>query len=137
LGILYSNLGLQDQAEGQHDDAIAQFKKALESHRMVGDEDGLAVTYSQLGNTFRQAGHMHQAEKCLNNASEHFIKLGNEPGEAAALRLLADLYEQTGNQLSALRCLERVVQIDTRYGLPRARQDREWMARLRERSECR
>jgi len=104
---------------------------------MVGDEDGLAVTYSQLGNTFRQGGHMHQAEKCLNNASEHFIKLGSEPGEAAALRLLADLYEQTGNQLSALRCLERVVQVDTRYGLPQAQQDREWMARLRERSECR
>ena len=63
------------------------------------------------------------AEKCLNNASEHFIKLGNEPGGAAVLRLLADLYEQAGNEESAIRCLERVVLVDTRYGLFQYRQD--------------
>ena len=121
---------LASTAEGKR--VCEQFKKALESHRVVGDEDGLAVTYSQLGKTFLQANQNSQAEKCLNNASEHFIKLGNEPGEAATLRLLADVYEQTGNRLSALRCLERVVQVDTSYGLPQLQQDREWMVRLRE-----
>jgi tetratricopeptide (TPR) repeat protein len=76
-----------------------------------------------LGKTFLQAGDRQRAEKCLNNASEHFIKLGNEPGEAAVLRLLADLYEQAGNEESAIRCLERVVLLDTRYGLLQFQQD--------------
>jgi hypothetical protein len=49
--------------------------------------------------------------------------LGNEQGEAAVLRLLADLYEQAGNEESAIRCLERVVLLDTRYGLLQFQQD--------------
>lgn len=131
FGVLYSNLALQDAGMGRTEDAIANFKRALEFHRAAGDEDGLAVTYSQLGKTFLMAGKRRQAEKCLNNASEHFIKLGNEPGEAAALRLLADLYEQAEEHLSAIRCLERVVLIDTRYGLAQGQEDGERLARLR------
>ena len=61
-------------------------------HRVVGNEEGLALTYSQLGKTFLDSGDLRKAERCLNNASEHFIKLGNAPGEAAVLRLLATVY---------------------------------------------
>ncbi|MES4785136.1 MAG: hypothetical protein C4294_04215, partial [Nitrospiraceae bacterium] len=70
LGVLYSNLALQDAATGKTDEAIANFKKALDLHRAVGNEEGLAVTYSQLGKTLLLAGQTHQAEWCLNNASE-------------------------------------------------------------------
>ena len=131
LGVLYSNLALQDAAMGRTDEAIANFNKALELHRTVGDEEGLATTYSQLGKTFLLAGKRRQAEGCLNNASEHFIKLGNEPGEAAALRLLADLYEQAGNRESAIRCLERVVLLDMRYGLNQHQEDANHLTRLK------
>ena len=66
--------------------ATAYFTQALDAHRIVGNEDGLALTYSQLGKMFLDAGDVRKAEKCFNNASEHFIKLGNAPGEAAVLR---------------------------------------------------
>ena len=102
LGVLYSNLALQEAAAGRFADAIAYFKKALERHRQVGDEEGLAVTYSQLGKTFLQIEQSQQAERCLNNATEHFVKLGNEAGEAAALRVLADVYERRDDLQSAL-----------------------------------
>jgi len=80
------------------------FTQALDSHRVVGNEEGLAGTYSQLGKTFLDSGHTVEAERCFNNASEHFIKLGNPAGEAAVLRELADLYEQRQDRVAAIRC---------------------------------
>src|SRR5437868_10156218 len=109
---------------------IAHFQKALDFHRLAGDEDGLAITYGQLGKAFLLSGDFRQAEKCLNNASEHFIKLGNEPAEAAVLRLLADLYVQSVNKESAIRCLERVVLLDARYGLSQHTDDMANLKRL-------
>ena len=117
------------------DAAITRFKKALDYHRIVGDEQGLAVTYSQLGRTFFQAARLRQAEKCLNNACEHFIKLGQPAGEAAALRLLADLYEQTGELQNAIRCLERVLLQATRYGVPHGEDDRRRLAHWRDQGQ--
>ena len=123
LGILYSNLALQELQLHNTATAIETFHTALEYHRKVGNEDGLAATYGQLGKTFLLTGHSQQAEAFLNNATEHFIKLGNGPGEAGALRLLTDVYLERGDQISALRCLERVVQLDQTYRLPQYEED--------------
>src|SRR5574342_504112 len=94
------------------------FTRALDSHRTVGNEEGLAVTYSQLGKCFLDQGDLTRAERCFNNASEHYIKLGNEPAEAAVLRLLATVYDSRRDSISARRCLERAVSLDQRYRLP-------------------
>ena len=132
LGIVYSNLALQEASTNQLEAGIHHFKQALDLHRAVGDEQGLANTYSQLGKTFFLAGEFRQAEKCLNNASEHFIKLGSQPGESAALRLLAKLYQRTGDPISAARCLERTIQIDLRYRLPELKEDQEQLLILKQ-----
>jgi tetratricopeptide (TPR) repeat protein len=131
LGILYTNLALQEARDGQWDQAVASFKQALDHHRMVGNEEGLAVTYSQLGKCFLDQGDLLSAERCLNNASEHYIKLGNEPAEAAVLRLLATVYQTRQDSTSALRCLERVVSLDERYALPELQADSGDLTRLR------
>ena len=131
LGILYHNLALEEARRHQWDEAIAMFKQALEQHRMVGNEDGLAVTYSRLGKAFLDGGRAVEAERCFNNASEHFIKLGNEVGEAACLRLLGDIYRQRENLVAAIRCLERAVFLDTRYRLPTLSDDRRLLDELR------
>ena len=118
LGILYHNLGMEEARRAQWDEATAYFTQALDAHRIVGNEEGLALTYSQLGKAFLDAGDLRKAENCFNNASEHFIKLGNAPGEAAVLRLLADVYIHVADRVSAIRCLERVVFLATHYKLP-------------------
>ncbi len=84
---------LAQAREAQRQQAVTSFKQALDYHRIVGNEEGLAVTYSQLGKCFLDQDDDTQAERCLNNASEHYIKLGNEPAEAAVLRLLATVYD--------------------------------------------
>ncbi|HEU0069564.1 MAG TPA: tetratricopeptide repeat protein, partial [Nitrospiraceae bacterium] len=116
--------------EGQWEQAVTSFKQALDYHRVVGNEEGLAVTYSQLGKCFLDQGDLTRAERCLNNASEHYIKLGNEPAEAAVLRLLATLYDTRHDLVSARRCLERVVALDLRYNLSELQTDSAHLAKL-------
>jgi tetratricopeptide (TPR) repeat protein len=123
LGILHHNLALEEARQNHWDQAVNTFKLALDQHRIVGNEEGLAITYSQLGKTFLDSTDLLEAERCFNNASEHFIKLGNEAGEAACLRMLADIYRQRENLVAAVRCLERVVLVDSRYQLPSLRED--------------
>jgi tetratricopeptide (TPR) repeat protein len=118
LGILYNNLALQEAREEQWTQALESFGQALSYHRMVGNEEGLAVTYSQMGRCFLDQGDLVSAERCLNNGSEHYIKLGAEVGEAAVLRVLAEVYNRRGDLVSAVRCLERTVLIATTYTLP-------------------
>lgn len=131
LGILHTNLALQEARDGQWDQAVASFKQALDHHRTVGNEEGLAVTYSQLGKCYLDQGDLVRAERCLNNASEHYIKLGNEPAEAAVLRLLTTVYDTKQDSMSALRCLERVVSLDERYALPELKTDSERLLKLK------
>ena len=121
---------MQEAREGQWEQAVTSFKQALDYHRVVGNEEGLAVTYSQLGKCFLDQGDLTRAERCLNNASEHYIKLGNEPAEAAVLRLLAMIYETRRDYVSARRCLERIVSLDLRYKLPELQQDSTRLAAL-------
>ncbi|MCA9476968.1 MAG: tetratricopeptide repeat protein, partial [Nitrospira sp.] len=116
---------LQELQLQRADSAIDMFLKALDYHRKVGNEEGLATTYGQLGKAYLQEGHLKKAEACLNNSTEHFIKLGNAHGEAGALRLLADLYWRQGDRISSTRCLERVIQIDVTYRLPHYDGDRQ------------
>ena len=131
LGILYNNLALEEAREQHWKEAVESFGQSLTYHRMVGNEEGLAVTYSQMGQCFLEQGDLENAERCLNNGSEHYIKLGSEAGEAAVLRLLADLYRRRGDSLSAIRCLERTVLIDARYNLVESSRDSQELARLK------
>ncbi|HRC44383.1 MAG TPA: hypothetical protein PLT27_10045, partial [Nitrospira sp.] len=112
------------------DESVRLFTQALDSHRVVGNEEGLAGTYSQLGKTFLDSGHTVEAERCFNNASEHFIKLGNPAGEAAVLRELADLYEQRQDRVAAIR-VERLHHLALGTGRAPADADRERLATLR------
>jgi tetratricopeptide (TPR) repeat protein len=131
LGILHNNLALQEAREGQWEQAVTSFE-ALDHHRIVGNEEGLAVTYSQLGKCFLDQSDLTKAERCLNNASEHYIKLGNEPAEAAVLRLLATIYDTRQDFVSARRCLERVVSLDLRYKLSEFQTDSASLAKLKQ-----
>jgi len=135
LGILYNNIALE-QARGKYwKDAIESFHQALIYHRMVGNEEGLAVTYSQMGQCFLDQDDLDNAERCLNNGSEHYIKLGAPAGEAAVLRLLATLYERREDLVSAIRCLERTLGIDGTYKLPESSRDAQELARLKSRHQ--
>lgn len=131
LGILYHNLALEESRQQQWDGAVQLFTQSLDSHRVVGNEEGLAGTYSQMGKMFLDSGRSLEAERCFNNASEHFIKLGNPAGETAVLRELADLYEQRKDTVAAIRCVERMHHLALGMGRAPATADRERLARLR------
>src|SRR6185503_10006106 len=64
LGILYNNLALEEAREQHWKEAVESFGQALTYHRMVGNEEGLAVTYSQMGQCFLEQGDLENAERC-------------------------------------------------------------------------
>ncbi len=117
LGILYCNVGLLDLDAGKLEDAITALKTAIDFHKRSGFEEGLAGTWGQLGRAFLKAGKLARAETCFNFSSSHFISLGDVAGEAAALRGLVSVYEAKGDAELVRRCRERIVEIQTRYGL--------------------
>ena len=131
LGILYHNLALEEARQQQWDESVRLFTQALDSHRVVGNEEGLAGTYSQMGKMFLDSGRSVEAERCFNNATEHFIKLGNPSGEAAVLRELADLYEQRQDTIAAIRCVERLHHLALGTGRAPSTADRDRLTRLR------
>jgi tetratricopeptide (TPR) repeat protein len=131
LGILYHNLALEEARQQQWEASVRLFTQALDSHRVVGNEEGLAGTYSQMGKMFLDSGKTVEAERCFNNATEHFIKLGNPSGEAAVLRELADLYEGRQDTIAAIRCVERLHHLALGTGRPPSTADRDRLARLR------
>lgn len=110
---------------GDLQQARSCYEKAVRDDRGNGSKQKLSDSLGNLGNVYAMMG--------AYDESEHFIKLGNEQGEAAVLRLLADLYEQASKEESAIRCLERVVTLDTRYGLLQFRQDNARLSELLER----
>ena len=84
-----------------------------------------------MGRTFRQVGKNKQAETCFNYSYTHFGQLGNPTGEVAALRSLGELYEGRGDAELALRCMTRILEIQSRYGLPGKEEDQQRINRLR------
>ena len=117
LGILHSNIGLLKLDAGRLDEAIASLKTAIDFHKRSGFEEGLAGTWGQLGRAFLKAGKLAKAETCFNFSSSHFISLGDVAGEAEALRGLVSVYEAKGDAELVKRCRERIIEIQTRYGL--------------------
>src|SRR5918998_1289936 len=55
LGILYHNLAMEEGRQQHWDEAVQWFRQALDSHRVVGNEEGLAGTYTQLGRIFLES----------------------------------------------------------------------------------
>jgi hypothetical protein len=70
---------LRRRAEQHWKEAVESFGQGLTYHRMVGNEEGLAVTYSQMGQCFLEQGDLENAERCLNNGSDITLSLGPRP----------------------------------------------------------
>lgn len=116
LGILYSNLGLLEEELKHLDVAVRFFKRAIELHKRVGHEEGLAATWGQLGRVYRLLADDRRAETALNFSCTHYEHLVNTAGQIEALRLLARLYEERNDSELAQLCLKRISEIEVRLG---------------------
>ena len=102
LGIGYARLG-------QSDDAVEQYRKAVELRRAVGNLRGQATSLRNLGNTIALTGKFDDAAGFLEQARALHARLGDRNGLAAVENDLGLLAEERGNYPQALQAFQRAL----------------------------
>jgi len=103
LGIGYSRLGQNDQAQ-------EQYRKAVELRRAVGNRRGLATSLRNLGNVLSLSGRYDEAAASLQQARELHLALDDRHGLAAVDNELGLLAEERGDYPAALAAFRLALQ---------------------------
>ncbi|WP_371181677.1 protein kinase domain-containing protein [Xanthomonas sacchari] len=96
LGVGYGRLGLAQQAQ-------AQYLRAVELRRQVGNRRGVATSLRNLAGTLSIGGAFAEAEQKLQQAQALYAELGDRDGQAAAANELGLLAEERGDYPQALQ----------------------------------
>ncbi|MXV07318.1 MULTISPECIES: serine/threonine-protein kinase [unclassified Xanthomonas] len=96
LGVGYGRLGLAQQAQ-------AQYLRAVELRRQVGNRRGVATSLRNLAGTLSIGGAFAEAEQQLRQAQALYVELGDRDGQAAAANELGLLAEERGDYPQALQ----------------------------------
>jgi tetratricopeptide (TPR) repeat protein len=95
-GQTLTNLGNVYADQGRWEEAIANYEKALEIFRALGDRHGEAQTLGNLGNVYRLQGRWEEAIANYEKALEIFRALGDRHGEGKTLNNLGTVYRPAG-----------------------------------------
>lgn len=77
LGRIEQNLGTIARVQGDHEGALAHYRRALESFRQVGDDSGCAHASHHLGVTASRRGDLEEAERSLTRSAALAGQLGD------------------------------------------------------------
>lgn len=69
LGKIEQNLGILESVQGNHAEAYAHYRRALEAFRQQGDEAGVASAHHNLGVTASRRGDWDEAERSLTKSA--------------------------------------------------------------------
>ncbi len=103
LGVGYGRLG-------QTDDAVEQFRKAIELRRRLGNRRGEATSLRNLANKLSLGGDFAGAGEALRQARAINLGLGDAAGHAAVDNELGLLAEERGDFREALQSYQRALQ---------------------------
>jgi tetratricopeptide (TPR) repeat protein len=101
----HHNLGVSYQQQGRLHEAIAEFKKALES-KGVNRKKEKVVTYYHLGRAYAQLGDLTKSKEFYNQALQMDANLPQ------ALADMAVLYGAEGDESKAVIYLKRALKVD-------------------------
>jgi protein O-GlcNAc transferase len=99
----YSNMANTLRDQGQLDEAISFFQKALQSN------PGYAEAYSNMGNVFKDLGKLDKAISCCQKA------LQLKPDLAGAYNNKGNALEDQGKLNEAIRCYKKALELDPGY----------------------
>jgi len=111
-----SRLGTWYLAQGQIDDALAQFERALSVDRDVGNRRDEGLVYTNLGKLYSETGRLGQATSCYTEALAIHREVGDRWGESIALANLAVSRLDRGLRLQALQDFESVLTLCREIG---------------------
>jgi tetratricopeptide (TPR) repeat protein len=77
LGRIEQNLGILDSVQGDHDDAFAHYRRALDAFQQAGDEGGCAIAHHNLGLIECRRGELDRAECSFERSAAIATRLGD------------------------------------------------------------
>ncbi|KZV60039.1 TPR-like protein [Peniophora sp. CONT] len=95
---LWTSMGDTLRYQHQYDESLFALSKALELHRIAGDQVGEANSLYILGILSRHTSKNEEAEKLLHSALDLYTKLDMSLGKAQALVELGDVYSCAPNR---------------------------------------
>jgi CHAT domain-containing protein len=110
VGIGYRHLG-------RYSDAVRVLEEALEIHRPLGNELGMAMVLHNLANIRTATGDVEQAAELLHESLRYSERLQHQQGMGFNHNALATLYLRAGNRAAARRHAESGLHINRTKGL--------------------
>jgi tetratricopeptide (TPR) repeat protein len=131
--VLYSDLGLVARETGQCDEAISNYERSLLLMRRLGNQGGVADAWRMMGRTFLMQRRHEDAIACCQTSQSIAERADDELRTGGARYVLAQCYEELGRLDEAAGLLELVVEMDSKYQLPKLEENTMRLKRLRER----
>ncbi|UCH98141.1 MAG: tetratricopeptide repeat protein, partial [Candidatus Aminicenantes bacterium] len=108
-GILYHDFG-------DYDEALKQYKKALEIREKIGDIKGISLSLLEIGITYQYKGDYDRGLKQLKKAKDTFTKIGDISGVSKVLHHIGMICEYKGDYDEALKQYEKSLEIKEKIG---------------------
>jgi CHAT domain-containing protein/Tfp pilus assembly protein PilF len=95
--------GMQAYNTGNFEQAILQWRAAIQQLQAEADEQGLANTHLYLAGALQELGRFGEAIDSLNQALDQAQKLGDQDMQTRIMASLGQVYILTGNEEEAVR----------------------------------
>jgi tetratricopeptide (TPR) repeat protein len=113
-----NSIGWSLSQQGQHGEAVAYCREALDLQLELGDRDGAADTLDSLGHAYHQLRDHEQARHFYLRAIDLFRETGNQPEEGLTLDQLGDVLADAGDPDAARDTWRRAAELLDRVGPP-------------------
>lgn len=107
-----NNLARALSLTGQHEEAIKNYKEALDMVRKVGNQKFEAAWLGNLGNVYMRLKNYHEAAKYFEQAIRVSREIDDKHSEGRHYGLLGAAYSGLGNQNNAVRYLEKALSFE-------------------------
>ncbi|MFB2835227.1 CHAT domain-containing protein [Floridanema evergladense] len=109
-------IGEQQFANRQYQEAINTFNKLREIYQKIGNKEGEAITVFRIGSCYDRLGEFRQALNYYQQALNLRREIGDRSGEGSILNSIGGVYLQQGNYQQALEFYQRTLQIRREIG---------------------
>ena len=118
-GRIEQNLGIIANVMGDHEAAMAHYRRSLDSFERAGDDRGRAIAYHNLGKIATQRGDLGDADACFERSAGLATATGDVHLEGLCELNRAELSHARQQFGDAMRRAEAALTIFERLGAPR------------------
>jgi tetratricopeptide (TPR) repeat protein len=123
-------LGNLHQTQGEHEDAVSYFQRAIAIHHEAGDEFGVGTSLCNISESFLAMGRIAEAETAASEAVAVNRRIGHRDAEAHSLRQLGMAARAAGRPDEAARHWHAAAEIYEQIDSDQAAQIRAELAEL-------